>query len=106
MARYLIIESRDPFESRDVGFLFELAVGLARAGNEVTVFLVQNGVLPARPGPRATELAAMAAAKVEILADEFSLRERGVTTVVPGVRPSPIDVVVDRMAAGARALWH
>ena len=49
MARYLLIESRDPFDSNDTGFCQDLAKQLA-GGNEVTVFLVQNGVLPARAG--------------------------------------------------------
>ena len=47
MSKYLLIESRDPCESGDVGNYFELAQGLAGDGNDVTLFLVQNGVLPA-----------------------------------------------------------
>jgi len=46
---YLLIESRDPFESNDVLYYYELSKGLVEAGNEVTLFLVQNGVLAARP---------------------------------------------------------
>ena len=49
MAQYLLIESRDPFESNEVGYYYDLAKGLVEGGNQVTVFLVQNGVLPARP---------------------------------------------------------
>src|SRR4029450_6336607 len=45
MADYLLIESRDPFESNDVGYYCDLARGLVEAGNQVTLFLVQNGVL-------------------------------------------------------------
>ena len=50
MTKYLLIESRDPFESNDVGYYYDLAADLARRGDEVTLFLVQNGVLPARSG--------------------------------------------------------
>ena len=52
MARYLLIESRDPFDSNDTQFWSDLAGQLAAAKNEVTLFLVQNGVLPARQGAR------------------------------------------------------
>ena len=45
MAGYLLIESRDPFESNDVSYYCDLARGLAEAGNQVTLFLVQNAVL-------------------------------------------------------------
>jgi hypothetical protein len=48
MTRYVFIESRDPFESRDTRFVEETAVAVKERGHDVTVFLVQNGVLAAR----------------------------------------------------------
>ena len=47
-------------------------------------------------------------AKVRILADDFSLRERAINkeALKAGVSPSPIDEVVDLLAVGAKALWH
>ena len=36
MDHYLLIESRDPFESNDVSYYYELTKGLVGAGNEVT----------------------------------------------------------------------
>ena len=108
MARYLFIESRDPFESNDVGQLQDLALGLAREGNQVTVFLVQNGVLPARRSPRSDGLVRLGRAGIEVLADEFSLRERGIGAdrLVEGVSAAPIDVVIEQMVEGRKVLWH
>lgn len=108
MAKYLLIASRDPFESRDVDQAYELASGLAKDGNTVTLFLVQNGVLPARKSSRSEALAKLAAAGVEVLADEFSLRERGIAQdrLAPGVKAAPLDVVVDQLADGRKAIWH
>ena len=108
MADYLLIESRDPFESGDTGFCHDLACRLAAAGDKVTVFLVQNGVLPARAGAQAPGLGAVLDAGVEVLADEFSLRERGIAAgrLRPGIRPASLDTIVDRMAAGSKAIWH
>jgi hypothetical protein len=105
---YLLIESRDPFESNDVPFSYELATGLAKAGHAVTVLLVQNGVLPARRGAKAAGLAAVIRSGVKVLADEFSLAERGIdpTRLAAGIEPAPIDVVVDHLAAGHKTLWH
>lgn len=108
MASYVLIASRDPFESNEVASFFEFARGLARQGDQVTVFLVQNGVFPARAGAQADVVAALAADGVEVLADEFSLRERGIgpDRLVRGVTPAPIDVVIDHLAAGRKALWN
>ena len=106
MGEYLLIESRDPFESNDVGYYCELARGLAEAGNQVTLLLVQNAVLAARPSAQAPQLRALAGSGVKILADDFALKERGMTRLLDGVQIAPIDIVVDHMEAGHKTLWH
>ena len=107
MAKYLLIESRDPFETNDVKFCFDLASSLAKE-NEVTLFLVQNGVLPARECAHSATLSKLASDGVQVLADDFSLRERGIAanSLVKGVQSSPLDVVVDQLAEGCKAIWH
>ena len=57
MNHYLFIESRDPFESRDTRFVEETATALQQRGHQVTVFLVQNGVLASRQNARDGSLA-------------------------------------------------
>ena len=106
MAEYLLIESRDPFESNDVGYYYDLARGLVESGNQVTLFLAQNGVLSARPSKHSAALSALAQSGVTVLADAFSLQERGIANLAEGVTASPIDVVVDHLAAGHKTLWH
>jgi len=108
MSKYLLIESRDPFEAADVPYYYDLATSLAKKGHTVTLFLVQNGVLPARRGPRSDTLSALANAGVEVLADEFSLRERGIgeDRLATGVRRAPLDRVLDLLGEGCKALWH
>src|SRR5215469_1647259 len=108
MTKYLLIETRDPFESSDVGFCHDLARRLVAEGNQVILYLVQNGVLPARPGSRSTGLADLLQAGVEVLADDFSLRERGIPAgrLQAGIKPSPLDVVIDGMTEGCKLIWH
>ena len=106
MGEYLLIESRDPFESNDVGYYCELAREPAEAGNQVTLFLVQNAVLAARPSAQAPQLRALAGSGVKILADDFALKERGMTRLLDGVQIAPIDIVVDHLEAGHKTLWH
>lgn len=108
MSKYLLIESRDPAETYDVGYLYELAAGLVGDGHAVSLFLVQNGVFPARVSAISETLDRAVKAGVEVLADEFSLRERGITVdrLTPGVKPAPLDVVIDHLVEGRKALWH
>jgi sulfur transfer complex TusBCD TusB component (DsrH family) len=106
MAGYLLIESRDPFESNDVPYYCDLARGLAEAGNDVTLYLVQNAVFAARPGARSPALQSLAGTSVKLLADDFSLRERGITDLADGIESAGIETVVDRMEAGDKTIWH
>jgi hypothetical protein len=106
MAHYLLIESRDPFEVNDVAYYYDLSRALVASGNEVTLFLVQNGVLAARPSARSGALVGLAKAGVKVIADDFSLAERGIARLADGISESPIDIVVDHLAAGHKTLWH
>ena len=80
MAHYLIIESRDPFESAVARETPELVSGLVKQGNQVTLFFIQNGVLPLR---KETEFSSVFKTlnqkQVKLLADGFSLHERAIT---------------------------
>jgi predicted peroxiredoxin len=107
MKKYLLIESRDPFETREVENNYALASSLATAGNDVTLYLVQNGVLPARSGARLHGLQEVINSGVQVLTDEFSLRERGIAidTMPTGVNAAPIDIVVDQLAEGRKVIW-
>ena len=107
MTRYVFIESRDPFESRDTEFVEQTAISVKERGHDVTVLLVQNGVLAARKS--AGRLGRLAAAGVTLLADDLSLRERGIKTeeLAPGIREAAIDELVDAMVQQkTKAIWH
>ena len=108
MSKYLLIESRDPFESADVPYYYDLAAGLARKGHAVTLFLVQNGVLATRSGAaRGAHLGRLAGAGVTVFADDFSLRERGIgeRDLARGVKSAPIGLVVERLAASWKVMF-
>jgi len=107
MAKYLLIESRDPYESGAVREHLEWGMQLRRAGNEVLVFLLQNGVLPARTGASSEELQEVLRGGIEVFADEFSLRERGISLaeVGKGIKVAPIDLVVERLASDWKVLF-
>ena len=106
MAEYLLIESRDPFESHNVGYYYDLARGLVETGHKVTLFLVQNAVFAARPSAQAPQLRFLVGSGIKIVADDFALKERGITKLLDGVQVAPIEIVVDHLEAGHKTLWH
>lgn len=107
MTSYLLIESRDPYSTQAVPGHVELAVALRRAGSRVTLYLVQNGVLPCRAGADGDALHEALAAGVEVLADDFSLRERGIADdeIARGVREAQVDTVIARLAEDWKVLF-
>ena len=105
MSGYLMIASRDPFEWNGAARFVETAAGLAREGNKVTLFLVQNGVLASRPCQAAEVLKTAADSGVEILADDFSLAERGINNPVDCVKSAKLDTVIDQMVEGRKTMW-
>jgi len=108
MAKYLFIESRDPFDSSDSVYFSELVQGISGRGNEATLFLVQNGVLPLRRGSKHNEtIAKFIKGKVKVLADGFSLRERAISNLLDGVEVSDVDRLVELLLEpGTKAIWH
>lgn len=106
---YVLIESRDPFDSADTRFVSDTAAALRARGRDVTVFLVQNGVLASRAGARGSHVPRLRDAGVRILADDFSLRERGIEAgeMTSGVREATVDALVDLiMQPGTKTIWH
>ena len=108
MAKYTLIASRDPFDSKDVAHYYNLAGDLQKDGNEVTLFLVQNGVFAARKSSAGKLVADLAGHGVAVLADSFSLRERGITAerLSESVKSAELDIVVDHLAEGRKVIWH
>lgn len=109
MTNYVFIESRDPFESRDTRFVEETATALKHRGHEVSVFLVQNGVLASRRTIPDSALSRMITVGVNLLADDFSLCERGIqpAELQAGVQRSGIEQLVDALVQeNTKAIWH
>jgi predicted peroxiredoxin len=108
MAKYTLIASRDPFDSKEAGHYYDLAEDLVKDGNEVTLFLVQNGVFAARKSPGSKMVEKLAGKGVTVLADSFSLKERGISEgrMADQVKASGLEVIIDHMAEGRKVIWH
>lgn len=108
MSKYIFIESRDPSESAEVYQRLALAEELADDGHDVTMFMVQNAVLRTRKGANGDRLISLVDAGITLLADDFSLRERGIATdqLRPGISASPLEAIIDGLCANSRTIWN
>lgn len=109
MARYLLIETKSPLEGGD--YAFEIGKQLREPNHDVTIYLLQDAVFTARGGFARGE-ALVADAKrhnLHVLADEVSLRQRGVTAarLSDQVRTSTMnDLVGVLLERSDKAIWH
>jgi len=108
MSRYMLISSREPFTCPSTNALYDLARELSRQGHQVTLFLVENGVMVARAGVYSKLLQEAYAAGVEILAEEFSLRERAIplNRLGAGIESARLEVVLDALVERVKTVWH
>lgn len=109
MSQYLLIESKNPLDGGD--YSFELGRQLREAGHDVSLYLVQDGVFTARRRfeSGAKLLASAKAQNISLLADDVSLRQRGITRerLAEPVRVSTMDELVDLlMEKSDKAIWH
>ena len=87
----------------------DTAVSLKKRGNNVTIFLVQNGVLTVRSRARKSQLPQLLESGIAVLADDFSLHERGIRVdeFQSAVRVASIDQLVDLIVQeNTKAIWH
>ena len=108
MKRYLLVDSRDLQEYSGSDFILQTATGLKQQGNEVTLYLIENGVLAARKGAAASKrLSETAKSGVKVLAEDSSLLTRGVTALADGVTSATIDTLADLVLDGSdQVIWY
>ena len=110
MSKYLFVETRDPFESKDTHQLYGLVKELAGQGHDVALYLTQNGVFATRNQAKTSIFPELVKEKnVTVFADDYSLEERGITKseIFSEVKISPIDKLAElTIEDGRRPVWH
>lgn len=109
MAKYLLIETKGPLEGG--GYAFDLGGQLRGLKHDVTLYLLQDAVFTARKGFKDGEQLVANATRqgLTLLADEISLRQRGVVKerMSDQVNVSNMDELVDLlMERSEKAIWH
>ena len=77
-------------------------------GNEVTVFLVQNAVLPTRQSKYSKLLEDLSSYGEKLLADDFALQMRGINkdNMINCVGFGKLETVIDSLASGHKVIWN
>ena len=108
MSEYFFVQSQDPYTETRTGYQYQLMQSLHDAGHKVCVLLVQNGVSPARHAAQSPVFDKLLSSGVKILADEFSLRQREITSAAlkSSVDLGSVDLVIDAMLSGNKVIWN
>jgi predicted peroxiredoxin len=105
---YLIIQSEDHLTQCSAEKHYALASALAETGNRVWMLLVQQGVGVALKNVENSIFQQLLNSKVKIYADSYALAERGLETTElhDGIHITALDIIVERLLAGDKVIWH
>lgn len=108
MPNYLFVQSQDPYTDRVTDDQFSLMTQLASEGKEVSIFLTQNGVIPAAFQAKCAAFDKLLDHTIKIYADRFSLEQRQIaeTDLKRNIESAEIHVVVQAMLAGDKVIWN
>lgn len=108
MARYLIVDSRDLTEYTSASYLQKVVGKLKEKGNDVTLFLIENGVIAARKGGAiGKNLSDLSKQGARIMADDISCKARGIANLADGVNQGTMDQLADMIAEGSdKVIWY
>lgn len=108
MPNYFFVQSQDPYTDRVTDDQFSLMTQLAGEGKEVSLFLTQNGVIPAAFQAESPVFDKLLDQKIKIYADKFSLEQREIaeTELKRNIESAEIHVVVQAMLAGDKVIWN
>ena len=108
MSKFLIVGSRDLMEYKESDFALNVASQLKKKGHETTLFLIENGALSARKGSEgAARLTALSKEGVNVLAEDLSLKMRGVKERAEGISESNMDALAELILNGAdKVIWY
>ncbi|MEZ4744099.1 MAG: DsrE family protein [Bdellovibrionota bacterium] len=107
----IYLSSRETYpESVNTQRVFELIENLCNEGNDVALFLVQNGVFTCRKKSAQTTFNQLLGKEnIKIYADDYSLEERGILPemIHDAIKPTPISTLAAlTMEENRTPIWH
>lgn len=106
MSSLLLVLSKDPYTTETPDLVLDIGLNAKEKGNEVTLYLVEDGVSSARKGEFGNKLAAAHKKGIKIFADDKAVLSRSLTNKLIGwVEIKEISTLLDSIMEYDRVAW-
>jgi predicted peroxiredoxin len=107
MTNLLLVLSKDPYTTEIPNLVLDIGLIAKKKGNNVSLYLVEDGVTAARKGEFGSRLIDAKEKGIKILADDKAIQSRGLNgNLIPDVEINEIGVLLDHIIEdNTRVAW-
>ncbi len=106
MTNLLMVLSKDPYTTETPDLVLDIGLNAKEKGNDVTLYLIEDGVTAARKSEFGNKLAAANKKGIKIYADDKAVLSRSLTNKLTGsVEIKEIGTLLDYIMDYDRVVW-
>ncbi len=106
MTNLLMVLSKDPYTTETPDLVLDIGLNAKEKGNDVTLYLIEDGVTAARKSEFGNKLAAANKKGIKIYADDKAVLSRALTNKLTGsVELKEIGTLLDFIMDYDRVVW-
>ena len=106
MTNLLMVLSKDPYTTETPDLVLDIGLNAKEKGNDVTLYLIEDGVTAARKSEFGDKLAAANKKGLKIYADDKAVLSRSlVNKLIGGVEIKEIGTLLDSIMNYDRVVW-
>jgi sulfur relay protein TusB/DsrH len=106
MTNLLLVLSKDPFTTETPDLVLDIGRNAKEKGNEVSLYLIEDGVTAARKSEFGNKLIAAEKKGIKIFADDKAILSRSLTDkLIDGVEIKEIGTLLDYIMKYDRVVW-
>lgn len=107
MTNLLLVLSKDPYTTEIPEFVLDIALNAKGKGNEVSIYLIEDGVTTARNSEFGDRLVEAKKKGINIIADDKAIESRGLNgKIISVVEIKEISTLLDLIIEeGTRVAW-
>lgn len=106
MTNLLLVLSKDPYTTETPDLVLDIGLNAKEKGNNVSLYLVEDGVTAARKSEFGNKLSASQKKGIKIYADDKAVLSRALTNkIIGGVEIKEIGTLLDYVMEYDRVVW-